>query len=171
MNPRLIEPSIVCKESYLAALKEYHTEGRFIEDTDEAVAADFELYVEKEKAKARGENLKPGYVPETRLWLVDGDEYIGEVGIRHSLTPHLKEIGGHIGYVIRPSKRRMGYGKKILVLSLPKAKELGIERALLTCDVTNTASDKIIESAGGILENDVPNPGGPDKHRYWIELV
>lgn len=65
----------------------------------------------------------------------------------------------------------MGYGTQILALVLPKAKELGIDRLLVTCDATNIASRKIIEKNGGILESQLPNPaGGPDKLHFWIKL-
>ena len=78
---------------------------------------------------------------------------------------------GHIGYDIRPSKRKQGYGSKILELALPKAKELDIERVLLTCDETNTGSRRIIEKNGGVLENQVKNPEtGVDKLRFWIDV-
>ena len=108
--------------------------------------------------------------PATTYWLVDNGEYIGGVSIRHELNEHLKNIGGHIGYDIRPSKRQQGYGTNVLALALPKAKELGISRVLVTCNVTNTASRKIIEKNGGVLENQVPDPEtGIDKLRFWIE--
>ena len=111
-----------------------------------------------------------GYVPETRLWLIEDGKYIGSVNIRHSLTPHLLGVGGHIGYNIRPSMRNKGYGTAILRLALPYARALGLERVLLTCDETNIGSKKIIEANGGVLENKVSNPaGGPDKLRYWIQ--
>ena len=101
-----------------------------------------------------------------------GGEFIGRVSIRHALTEHLLAVGGLIGYDIRPSKRGQGYGNKILELALPKAKELGISRVLITCDVTNAASRKIIEKNGGILENQVPNPEtGVDKLRYWVDVT
>ena len=45
---------------------------------------------------------------------------IGAVNIRHSLTEHLFNAGGHIGYGIRPSERRKGYATKLLALSLEK---------------------------------------------------
>src|SRR3989344_8456793 len=87
------------------------------------------------------------------------NQYIGRLSIRHKLNDHLLKIGGHIGYDIRPSKRSRGYGTAILRLGLPKAKELRIERALLTCNENNIASLKIIEKAGGVLESKVQNPG------------
>jgi predicted acetyltransferase len=55
---------------------------------------------------------KPGWVPQTTLWWVDGTEYLGRVGIRHRLTPALRERGGHIGYDIRPTARRRGPGRR-----------------------------------------------------------
>lgn len=45
---------------------------------------------------------------------------MGAVNIRHSLTKHLFNAGGHIGYGIRPSERRKGYATKLLALSLEK---------------------------------------------------
>jgi len=82
------------------------------------------------------------------------------------------EVGGHIGYDIRPSKRKQGYGNKILELALPKTKELGIHKALLTCDEPNTGSQKIIERNGGVLENVVDNPEtGIRKMRFWITIA
>ncbi|MFG2800302.1 GNAT family N-acetyltransferase [Streptomyces pseudovenezuelae] len=59
------------------------------------------------------------------------------------------ELGGHIGYVIRPGA--------------PVCRQLGVDRALVTCDVTNTASRKVIEANGGEFED---RRGG--KLRYWI---
>ncbi len=87
------------------------------------------------------------------------------------MTEHLMAVGGHIGYAIRASMRGKGYGNKILELAIPEAKKLGIDRVLVTCDVTNLASRKIIEKNRGILENQVRNPEtGIDKLRFWISV-
>lgn len=171
MSIYLSLPDVRFKESYLAGLREYQEEGRYLEDSVEEAEKDFSAYVEKEKGKAHGEHLPAGFVPETRFWLVDDDECVGEIGIRHTLTEHLLKIGGHIGYSIRPSKRKQGYGKLILKLGLEKAKEMGLEKVLLTCDVTNEGSRKIIESNGGVFEDTQPNPGLPDKARFWIQVT
>lgn len=168
----LVEPDIKYLESYLAALREYHAEG-FLTDkiSYESVASDFDGYIRKIIAKRTGKFLPLGYVPESEYWLVDGVEYVGTLKIRHSLNEALERVGGHIGFYIRPSKRGQGYGNEILTLALPRAKELGIRRVLITCDETNGASRKIIESHGGVLENIVPNGGGqPRRMRYWINL-
>lgn len=175
---QLVPPSVKYKESFIEAVRESQALGidelagrRYRELSIPELEADFEGFVERELSHSRGDNLPAGYVPATEYWLVDGGEYIGHVGIRHELNNQLLQVGGHIGYSIRPSKRRQGYGNKILALALPKAKELGIERVLLTCDADNEASRKIIEKNGGVLENQVPNPEtGVGKLHFWIDI-
>jgi predicted acetyltransferase len=171
----LVEPSVKYKNSFIESVKELkentgsETTRRYRDLSTSELEADFESFVEKERAHAEGKYLPEGYVPQSEFWLVDNSEYVGHVGVRHRLNEHLLKIGGHIGYSIRPSKRNMGYGTKILELALPKAKELGMDKVLLTCDATNIASRRIIEKNGGVLENQVPNPEtGIDKLRFWI---
>jgi len=178
--PNLVAPSIKYKRSFLEAAAEYQKEyketgnqrlERYAKLNLDKLndSGEFENFVNKLKAQAKGEGLPEGYVPSSVFWLVDGEEFIGQVDIRHRLTPLLKETGGHIGYDIRPSKRKQGYGKLILKLALEKAKELGIKDALVTCDVTNTVSKKVIEANGGKLESQLKGAvGKPDKLRYWI---
>jgi predicted acetyltransferase len=174
----LVEPSGKYRDSYIEAVKEFQADHSFplMERTYDKLSipeleVNFDDYAEKIRSQSRGENLPEGWVPVTTYWLVEGDEYIGKVSIRHRLTPHLEKIGGHIGYNIRPSKRGRGYGNKILQLSLPKAKELGISRVLVTCDATNIASSKIIEKNGGVFEDQQSNPEtGVNKLRYWIDV-
>jgi predicted acetyltransferase len=174
----LVLPSVEYKASFIEAVKEYqqdveniHMYERYRRLSISELETDFAAFVEKELSYALGLNLPEGYVPETTFWLIEHDEFLGRISIRHQINEHLKKIGGHIGYDIRPSKRKHGYGNKILELALPKAKGLGIQRALLTCDATNVASRKIIERNGGLLEDQVPNPEtGVDKLRYWIDV-
>lgn len=166
--PILITPSIHVKDSFISALKEFQEENRYTNLKPEELEEDFQIYVEKLKTKAV--HPEEGKVPESVFWLTEGDTYIGRVSIRHSLNEYLLREGGHIGYDIRPSERQKGYGRMILELALPEAKKLGIEKILVTCDSTNVGSKKIIESHGGILENEVPasEPGEPSILRFWI---
>ncbi|MEK7509829.1 MAG: GNAT family N-acetyltransferase [Patescibacteria group bacterium] len=173
----LVLPSVEHKTSYIEAVKEFQADQDFpqmierVGDTFSTLEAEtFDAYVEKILGQSKGDNLLEGYVPQTTYWLVDGEEFIGTVRIRHRLDEFLQKVGGHIGYDVRPSKRGKGYGSKILELALPKAKEIGISHILVTCDATNVASRKIIEKNGGVLENQVPNPEtGVDKLRFWID--
>jgi predicted acetyltransferase len=168
---QLILPTTDYKTSFLEALKEFQNEGRNLDLNIDDLSADFDTYIHHIVELSEGKNLKPGYVPETVFWLVDNEEYIGKVAIRHTLTEPLMRVGGHIGYEISPSKRMKGYGKKILELAIPEAKKLGLDKVLITCDETNIGSRKIIESSGGVLENiEEQEAGKPRKKRYWISL-
>ncbi len=171
-------PSREYKDSFIEAVREFQADrGHVSADTwyqkllISELETDFDSFVAHERSHAQGENLPEGYVAQSDFWLIDEGEFIGRVKIRHRLNEHLERIGGHIGYDIRPSRRRQGYGSNILKLALPKAKELGISRVLLTCNATNEPSRKIIEKNGGVLENREPNPEtGVDKLRYWISI-
>ncbi len=133
------------------------------------IEKDFSLYVEHLLSQAKGKNLPMGYVPQTIYWLIDNDEFIGRVSLRHRLTKSLLQVGGHIGYYIRPTKRQKGYGKKLLELTLIKAKELGLTRVLVTCDERNIGSKKVIEGNGGIFQDSIViEERKPKTLRYWI---
>ena len=174
---KLVLPTVIYKESFLEALDEFQKEKRndrvdYYELDSEKLRSHFASYVDKTLAQSRGEQLPEGYVSQTTYWLIDNNEFIGRVSIRHTLTKHLLEEGGHVGYDIRPSKRNMGYGKKILALALKKTKTLGLMKVLVTCDETNIASRKIIEENGGVLENKLKlHKDKPAKLRFWIEPI
>ncbi len=109
--------------------------------------------------------VRDGQVPGALLWIVDGDpeELVGFVSIRFELNDFLLEEGGHIGYSVRPSRRRQGYAGRALRLSLDLLHERGVTDALVTCDDDNAGSARTIERAGGVLE-DVRH----GKRRYWL---
>lgn len=176
---KLVLPSINYKDSFIQAVKEYKKEdskNKHLRDTHyksldlEELTNNFNNYIDKILSISQGENLPQDYVAETTYWLVDKDIFIGRISIRHKLTDKLFKEGGHIGYDVRPSQRKKGFGKKILKLGLKKAKKLGITKVLITCNVNNLASKKVIELNGGIFENAIKVKSQPDKLRYWINL-
>ncbi len=149
----LTNPSERYQVSFLNALQEFQAEGRDLEISLEEVAANFGNFVQCLREQADPAKLKPGRVPHWVFWLIDGNDYIGRLILRSALNEHLLQMGGHIGYEIRPSRRRQGYGRLILKYGLERAKAFGLERVLLTCDEDNLGSHRIIESHGGMLEN------------------
>jgi predicted acetyltransferase len=166
---KLVLPSKEYKAGFLAFTEELRNEAAgTYRDEAKVTEEDFRKFVKGLEDNSKGINLPDGYVPATTYWLIDDDEFIGRVSVRHELTDNLMKFGGHIGYLIRPSKRKMGYGTTILKLGLEKAKELGINKILVTCDETNIASRKIIEKNGGIFENKLLQTEGPAKLRFWI---
>ena len=106
-----------------------------------------------------------GWVPHTVKWVVEGEEYVGRVSLRHTLTAQLLTWGGHIGYGVRPTARGRGAATAALAQMLPIAAGLGIDRVLVTCDVDNEPSRRTIERNGGVYEDTREG-----KLRYWISL-
>jgi len=167
---KLVLPSVEYKQSYLKAVEEGRDEVGATTLKKPKKDEPFEEFVKSIRSEAKGLNLPEGWVPATELWLIDKNEFIGRVSIRHTLNDHLLKIGGHIGYYIRISKRKKGYGRAILKLALQKAKKLGILKVLVTCDEGNIGSRKIIEANKGILENIIEvGKKHPQKRRYWIK--
>ena len=107
-------------------------------------------------------------LPDNRVhcdyfWVTDGAEMIGFLALRHRLNDYLLQEGGHIGYSVRPSRRREGHALRALELALPRAAGLGLDEVLLTCDEDNLGSRLVIEKAGGVLEDIRVG-----KRRYWM---
>jgi Acetyltransferase (GNAT) domain len=65
----------------------------------------------------------------------------------------LLRAGGHIGYGIRPSARGRGLATWALRSVLVRAPALGLGKVLVTCGDSNLASARVIEKAGGVLED------------------
>ena len=92
--------------------------------------------------------------------------------IRHYFNAYLEKYGGHIGYSVAPSERRKGYASQMLKLALPKCKELGIDKVLITCIEDNIGSRKTILANGGVYESSVYEPDEKiNLERYWIDLL
>ena len=88
--------------------------------------------------------------------------------MRHHLNESLKRYGGHIGYKIRPSYRRRGYGALICKLGIQGGAQTGVGDILITCDDDNIGSSRIIEANGGVLQDKIDNGRGVLTRRYWI---
>jgi len=118
-----------------------------------------------------GINLEKGQVAHTVYWLVDDKKFIGVLRLNKKLNKKLRTRGGNIGYVIRPSERKKGYGAEILRLGLLKAKKLGLKKVHIDCRENNSASKKIIEANGGVFIEKTNIKGqGPQSLRYYIDI-
>jgi predicted acetyltransferase len=167
-NPVLVEPSEDLKIEFLEMAADFKAFG---DEYFNTASANFAAYLEKALNHARGLNLKPDRVQETEFWLIADGKLIGRSKLRHRLTPALEREGGHIGYAVRPSERRKGYGTLILKLTLEKAANLGFQKVLATCDTENTGSARIIEKNGGkFAARAILEKSGKQISRYWIEL-
>jgi predicted acetyltransferase len=166
---RLIRPTPALSQDFLAFAKEHRAKG---EHRYDAALDDLDAYCRLLEDHAAGRNLPAGYVPTTTFWLITaGQTVLAESRLRHTLTPALEDWGGHIGYNIRPSQRRKGYGTRLLALTLLEARAIGLTRALVTCNVDNVASARVIENNGGQLWTRSPSSrAGATVSRYWIDL-
>lgn len=171
--PKLVLPSIKYKKSFLGdflAHTEMQDEYGLTGIPKDEVVKRFPEFIRKIKLQAKGVYPKKGLVPQTVLWLVDGNRFLGKLSIRHVLNSHLRKVGGHIGYYVRPDERGKGYGRQILALGLKKAKAMGLKKILITCDLTNLKSKKVIEGNGGKFASKVyMGRGLPYKLRFWIK--
>jgi len=170
---RLVEPS----EEFEASYGELVTE--FVERKEMLIpivlqydAKDFKAYVQRLRDEAEGIGLPQGYVPASTFWLVDGgNELVGVAHLRHRLNSSLLSYGGHVGYGVRQTRRRQGYATLLLKLVLQRAKAMGIDRVLVTCDKKNLASARVIVKNGGVFDSEVPREGEEVIiQRYWITI-
>jgi len=170
---RFVVPDVSLKDSFLDAMAEFAAEGRAGDgsgigrDLDEWTGRwesdeGFAAYVAARVAE-RDTVLDEDWVLNTNLWWVDEQGYIGRMSVRHELNAWLREVGGHIGYDVRRSRRREGHATAMLAAVLPLARDLGIDRALVTCDVGNVGSRTVIERNGG-----VPDGERDGKLRFWV---
>jgi RimJ/RimL family protein N-acetyltransferase len=181
-RPHFERPDVRFHVSWLEALHESHAEGRHAGLEAEALEdrREFARYCEALNAGARrpGEpdfyfarlygtpppgEWVDGYVPQTVLWWVAGEDFVGRLSIRHRLTPHLLYHGGNIGFEVRPSRRGEGHATAMLDAALPLAAGLGIDAARVDCDVANIASRRVIEKNGGVLDEE---RGG--SYYFWV---
>ncbi len=176
--PELAYPDEKFRNSYIEALREGFVRGDgspMGEDEVAKVEADFAAHVASRNDSTGTvvcpDGVEREKVPYDTFWLVEGEAFIGEINLRHELNDFLTVYGGHVGYGVRPSRRRQGLGSLMLELVLPRARELGIDKLLLTCDPENAGSRGVIEANGGVLEK-VTGVDWADREvcHYWITL-
>jgi RimJ/RimL family protein N-acetyltransferase len=156
--PRLVWPTTAVRTSYLVGEQADCLLRGMSTDWLGPASDDFDGFV----AARRGVLTRLG-VPATIFWYVSGEYYLGTLVIRHRLTPELAEAGGHVGYHVVAPWRRQGHATRMLAAGLVECRRLGLDRVLLTCDVDNEPSRRVILSNGG-----VPDGRMHGEDRFWI---
>ncbi|MEW6749657.1 MAG: GNAT family N-acetyltransferase [Candidatus Latescibacterota bacterium] len=186
----LASPSQCYRDSFLEGAAEFAREGRL--DSTYSVALGYTVaslqqrfadFVRDLRALADPDRVRPGWYVDQVLWLIHQGEYTGQASVRPELcTDYLRTYGGHVGYSIRPARRRCGHGTRLLRLVLQTCRQLGLARILVTCDSDNIGSRRVIERNGGAFESALPMTArafraegrrpvaGVTKLRYWIDL-
>lgn len=110
-------------------------------------------------------------VPSHLFFLVDDEidnQIIWAVQIRHHINhPNLIESGWHIWYGINTKFRWKWYASKMLEMAKQESKKLGIEKVSITCDISNIASNKVIQKNWWVFEKKVKDW---EKNKYFINL-
>jgi predicted acetyltransferase len=176
--PTLIAPDARCHRSFLEAMAGFAAEGRGGADDHSMIGRDlrewapawedrevFAAYARSVRAQELEATPRPAtFVPCTTRWWCEGTTYLGRIQLRHRLNDWLLEVGGHIGYDVAPAHRRRGHASAMLRAFLPWVREAhGLEQVLVTCDVDNVPSRRVIESCSGVLEDQ-----RGVKLRYWV---
>ncbi|MGK0554839.1 GNAT family N-acetyltransferase [Macrococcus capreoli] len=170
---KLVRPTIEYKEDILKYQQEFKATKEVIHGFSSLHKFDnFDEWFEKVQHSDNLERIPHGMVPATQFLCVNAqNKIVGMVNIRHYLNDFLIQIGGHVGYSVRPDERRKGIAKWMLKESLSFLKEKDVERALITCDVDNIGSHNTILANGGRLESIVYDEYDDiDVERYWIEI-
>jgi predicted acetyltransferase len=164
----LVTPDVRWHESWAATIREFGDEfphGSGIGEGEVREAC--EVFVaDRLRYSDPAQQIEANRVHGDYFWITDGDQVIGFLALRHELNDWLLREGGHIGYSVRPSRRREGHAGRALALALERARELELDRVLLTCDEDNVASRRTIEGGGGAYE-DTRN----GKQRFWIVVA
>lgn len=170
----LIKPDLTYYDKYNEMMKEWRDSNTqvapwFLDKTFSTIE-EFADFIQMLDQTELG-NQDKRFSSSTSYFVVDEDDrLIGAASLRHYLTVEGINTWGHIGYGVRPSERRKGYGAEILKLTLEEAKKKKIYKTLVCAHKSNIASCKIIEKCNGILENVVNDPDNINEiiNRYWI---
>jgi len=114
---------------------------------------------------ASGVGLDEGMVPATTYWLYVDGVPVGMGKLHHYLSDERKKRGGHIAYAVRSSCRGRGYATQLLKLMIEKAKEMKIDKLLLTIQNNNIPSIKVATANNGVIEK-----VDDDYHFIWIDV-
>ena len=154
---------------YVKEVRKYHPNIKPLSFTENM---NYKEWLDRCDKGSKGIDLKKDMVPYSNYFFMQDNRIIGNVNIRHNIdTDLLSRYGGHIGYRIRPSFQRQGYGPIMLYLALKKCDELGLDKVLVTCKEDNIGSYKTIESNFGELEDLVYIPEENSYFRkYWIDV-
>jgi predicted acetyltransferase len=148
--------SLKHKEAILEMCKEYNLNN---EDYNGAFfiknIIDYEEKIKELDNASNGILDNPAFVPYTCYVFIIENKIVGVGSVRHYLNEYLEKFGGHIGYSIRPTERKKGYGSKALELLINQAKEMNIEKILITCNINNIGSKKVIENNNGKFINQI----------------
>ena len=175
----LIRPTEAYRDSYLEALREgfNFTSPTPLDATAiDLIEAEFTRYLwtldHWGQTRVSYRDREFPSVPSNSFWLVDRSQFIGAVSIRSRIDiPILARFSGHIGFGVRPSLRRRGYGRRQLALALDVCRGMGLGVVRLSCGEDNLGSRRAIEKNGGALLRRCPPDWYVDAPFLLYEII
>jgi predicted acetyltransferase len=86
---------------------------------------------------------------------IQDDVVLGAIRCRHHSNRYIENVIGHVGYETKPSARGKGVAKFMLSWL---QKNVLTDNIIITCEVDNIASQKVIESCGAKYINQIYSP-------------
>lgn len=105
-------------------------------------------WLERLRVLADSRAEKFGWYRTVVFLACDGGTPVGILNVRLSEDPFVRTYAGHIGYNVRPSCRRKGYGRTCAVEAARICTENGILHPVICTEPDNLASRKTAEAAG-----------------------
>jgi len=171
MNITPITPSFAYETQFLEYAREYQRGAEpFYAQLYAQAVEDFDEYLDEQLELAEGAICGDDVIPQITWWFIDSrNKVIGVGRLRLGMNEYLARRVGHLGYDIRPSERRRGYGTQICTFLLNEAKKRKLGDVLIMCEGDNEPSKKIITKSGGELTDSCLSPATDNVMlRYWI---
>lgn len=154
------------RAAFLAMIDEFRRHGEAPHHQKPLLRADgFDAHL----AALQRSEATPGRPPWRPYWAMDAamGELLGLTALRHTLDAPMAEVGGHIGFQVRPSRRGQGLGRQIFGLTLAQARAHGLERVLVLCAPDNAPSLAVVRRHGGVFEREA-SAAGQTLLRFWV---
>lgn len=145
----LIKPSKIYRKKILDFKEEFSNYGENTIYGGELLdKMDFDEWITYVQNNSNPETVSHDWVLTDVFFALEDDTIVGVISFRHKLNDFLKNWG-HIGYSVRPSRRRRGIATQMLEEVLAYARNIGLRQIQLSSYSSNIASVKTILNNNG----------------------
>jgi len=121
----------------------------------EPALLDVKASLEKIILNAQGKALTADLPKTSTYFCINNNEIIGAIRYRHGTSEYIERVIGHVGYETKPTAQ--GKGVAQLMLNWIKA-NISAQHLIITCEINNIASRKVIERCNGKYINQIYSP-------------